>query len=295
MELRHLRYLVALADAQHFTRAARSVGIAQPALSQQIRRLEAEVGMPLVERTTRSVALTRAGDVLVAGARRVLRDVDRLEDEVAALRGVQTGRLVVGATRTPGAVDVAAALAAFHRAHPGVELDVREGLSQDMLRDLRAGELDIAIVAEGPTLDVRGIDLLTVASEPLVAIVPLGHEFDGAPSVSVREMVGSRLVTFHRGATIREQLEQAAERQGTPLRVAFETADVRRAREIVGHGLAVGVLPESDARTAGPAVAVVALEDRGLVQRTAVATVSGRTLTPAAQAFAGRLAQRIVP
>ncbi|MFA4929237.1 MAG: LysR family transcriptional regulator [Patulibacter sp.] len=291
MELRHLRYLVALADARHFTRAARTLGIAQPALSQQIRRLEAEVGLPLVERTTRSVALTRAGETLVAGARGVLRDVGRLEDELAALRGVQTGRLVVGVTRTPGAVDVAAALAVFHGAHPGVDLDVREGLSQELVRDLRTGALDIAVIAEGPSLDAEALAVVPLAAEPLVAIVPPGHGLASRSSLAVRELFDERVVSFHRGATIREQLERAAAREGVPLRVAFETADVRRAREVVGHGLAVGVLPATDARSAGPAVAVVPLQDAGLVHRTAVATVGDRAPTPAAEA----LRQILVP
>lgn len=284
MELRHLRYFVALADARHFTRAAKVLGIAQPALSQQIRRLEADVGLQLVARSTRSVALTQAGEALAVGARRVLRDVDRLSDELAAIRGVQTGRLVVGVTRTPGAVDVAAALAAFHREYPGVELDVREGLSVDLLGSLRAGELDIAVVAEGPALDASGISARTVASEPLVAIVPPDHPLGLRSALSVGALLGMRIVTFHRGATIREQLEDTAARHDAVLRVAFETADVTRAREIVSHGLAVGVLPASDARASGPAVEVVDLEG-GLVHATAVATAGDRDPSPAARAL----------
>jgi DNA-binding transcriptional LysR family regulator len=284
MELRHLRYFVALADARHFTRAATVLGIAQPALSQQIRRLEAEVGLQLVARSTRSVTLTPAGEALAVGARRVLRDVDRLSDELAAIRGVRTGRLVVGVTRTPGAVDVAAALAAFHREHPGVELDVREGLSVDLLGGLRAGELDLAVVAEGPSLDARGIDLQAVAAEPLVAIVPTEHALAARSALAIDALLGERIVTFHRGATIREQLEDAAARRDAALRVAFETADVTRAREIVSHGLAVGVLPASDARASGPTVATLTLEG-DLVHRTAVATVGDRDPSPAAQAL----------
>jgi LysR family transcriptional activator of glutamate synthase operon len=285
MELRHLRYLVALADAEHFTRAARTLGIAQPALSQQVRRLEAEVGLQLVERTTRRVSLTHAGKVLVTGARGVLRDVDRLTAELAALRGVQAGRLVVGVTRTPGAVDVAGALATFHGAYPGVELDVREGLSQDLLRDVRAGELDIAIIAEGPSLEAASFSVERVAVEPLVAIVPPDHPLSAKRFLSSAELVAQRVVTFHRGATIREQLEREASRLGVPLRVAFETADVQRTRQIVGHGLAVGVLPETDARAAGAEVVVIPVRNASFVHRTAVATVGDRAPTPAARAL----------
>src|SRR6202035_4462806 len=97
MELRQLRYLLALAEERHFTRAAAREHIAQPALSQQIRRLEDEIGLALVERTTRRVALTEAGELLVARARRILAEVDAAGADLQALTGLQTGHVLVGA------------------------------------------------------------------------------------------------------------------------------------------------------------------------------------------------------
>src|SRR3954466_9509281 len=105
MELRQLRYLVAVADEQHFTRAAAREHVAQPALSQQIRSLEAELGMQLVERTTRRVAMTQAGEVLAARARRARGELDAAQAELQALAGVQAGQLSVGALHTMGPVD----------------------------------------------------------------------------------------------------------------------------------------------------------------------------------------------
>ena len=122
MELRQLRYLVALAEELNFTRAAAREHVAQPALSQQIRRLEEEVGLPLVERTTRQVALTEAGGVLVARARRVLAELDAAGTELQALRGMDTGHVTIGAMHTMGPVDLSLPLALFHDRHPGVGL-----------------------------------------------------------------------------------------------------------------------------------------------------------------------------
>src|SRR5690242_16185022 len=119
MDLRQLQYLVAIADELHFTRAAERVHVAQPALSQQIRRLEQEVGLALVERTTRRVALTEAGEQLVARAQRILGEVDAARADLAALAGVRAGRLVIGAMQSLGPVDLSALLSAFHAAHPG--------------------------------------------------------------------------------------------------------------------------------------------------------------------------------
>jgi DNA-binding transcriptional LysR family regulator len=285
MDLRQLRYVVALAEEQHFTRAARRVGIAQPALSQQIKRLELEVGVPLVERSTRSVHVTDAGRTLVAGARRVLREVDALQDELDALRGVRSGRVAVGITRTPGAVDVALLLSRFAGAHPGVELDVREDLSVELLAQLEAGALDLAIVAEGSSAEAGALRLRTVAEEPLVAIVPPGHELAGRARITVAQLAEHRLVAFHPGATIRRQLDERAFAAGVVLRVAFEIADAQRARSLVHGGLGIGVLPASDARAPGPAVAVVPFADPALVHRTAVATRRDRRPTPAAEAL----------
>src|ERR1035441_8377612 len=105
MELRQLRYLVALAEERNFTRAAEHEHVAQPALSQQIRRLEEEVGLALVERTTRRASLTDAGELLVVRARRVLAELEAADTELQALRGLTTGHVTIGAMHTMGPVD----------------------------------------------------------------------------------------------------------------------------------------------------------------------------------------------
>ncbi|HEV7882797.1 MAG TPA: LysR family transcriptional regulator, partial [Solirubrobacteraceae bacterium] len=132
MELRQLRYLVAVAEEQHFTRAAAREHVAQPALSQQIQRLEAELGLMLVQRTTRRVAMTEAGELLVARARRAIAELDAAHAELQSLAGVQAGRLSVGALHTMGPVDLSLLLATFHRSYPGVELTVREQSSEEL-------------------------------------------------------------------------------------------------------------------------------------------------------------------
>jgi LysR family transcriptional activator of glutamate synthase operon len=285
MELRQLRYLVALGEERHFTRAARRLGIAQPALSQQIKRLEAQLGVPLVERSTRQVRLTDAGTTLVAGARRILREVELVGEELDALRGVRSGRVVVGVTQTPGAVDVVDLLARFSRAHEGVELDVREDITVELVAMLEAGALDLALIAEGSSAESGLLEVRTVAVEPLVVLVPPGHALAARPAVSIEELARHRMVGFHRGATIRRQLEQRAFEAGVVLRVAFEITDGRRARSLVAGGLAVGVLPASDARGPGPEVRIVPFADRSLVHRTAVAVRRNGRPTPAVGAL----------
>src|SRR3954469_25491664 len=129
MELHQLRYLTLLADELNFTRAAARGNVAQPALSRQIRKLEDELGVPLVDRTTRRVKLTPAGADLAVTARDVLAQLDEARATASAAVALLSGRLTVGMTLTPGPVDVAELLGAFNRAHPDVELALREELS----------------------------------------------------------------------------------------------------------------------------------------------------------------------
>src|SRR6202035_2905184 len=175
MELRQLRYLLALAEERHFTRAAAREHIAQPALSQQIRRLEDEVGLPLVQRTTRRVALTEAGELLVARARRILAEVDAAQTEMEGLRGMQTGHVTVGAMHTMGPIDISLALAIFHERHPGVELTVREHSSEELAAMLRDDVIALAFLSVTERIESHGLGLRQLVSEELVAVLPRGH------------------------------------------------------------------------------------------------------------------------
>jgi DNA-binding transcriptional LysR family regulator len=147
MELRQLRYLVALAEELNFTRAAAAEHIAQPALSQQIRRLEEEVGVALVQRTTRHVSLTEAGQLLVVRARRILAELESAHSELEALRGIDRGHVTIGAIHTMGPIDLSLVLAEFHARYPQVALSVREHTSEECAELLRIDEVDLAFLS----------------------------------------------------------------------------------------------------------------------------------------------------
>ena len=134
----------AVARHRHFTRAAEELHLAQSALSHQVRRFERELGTLLFERTSRRVTPTEAGLVIAARARRVLAEVDGARQEVDELRGVLRGRIWIGPLLPAGDIDVPGLLARFSRAHPDVEVGLREGVAADMLRFLAADELDVA-------------------------------------------------------------------------------------------------------------------------------------------------------
>ena len=285
MELRQLRYLVALADERHFTRAAAREHIAQPALSQQIRRLEAEVGLALVERTTRRVAMTDAGHLLVARARRILAEVDDAQAELGVLAGVRSGRLAVGAIHTMGPVDLSLLLASFHRNHPDVELTVREQSSEELAEMLRDDVIDLAFLSVTEHIQSRGLQLRPLVSEELMVVLPTQHHLAKRDDVKLTELAGDPFISFRPGSRLRELLDSAAAGAGFQPRIALESNEVRRIRSLVSSGLGVAILPRSDAVGVGAPVAATRLVEPELTRDVTLASRAKRRHSPAAQAF----------
>jgi LysR family transcriptional regulator, transcription activator of glutamate synthase operon len=292
MELRQLRYLTLLAEELSFTRAAARANVAQPALSRQIRNLEDELGTPLVDRTSRRVRMTLAGQGLVERATLILTQVDEARADIQGMTRLLSGRLSIGVTRTPGPVDVAALLCAFHDRHPGVELEVSEELSAVIADRLRADELELGLISGVSDQLRRGLELEQIAHEPLVVIVPASHPLAAGGELDARELGVETLVVFPPRATIRETVEAVAADAGVRPRVMFETSDTNRMRELVSIGLGVGILPLSDATRPGPPVATTTLRGNRPEYRMYLARRSRRRLSPAALAMAALIADR---
>jgi LysR family transcriptional activator of glutamate synthase operon len=285
MELRQLRYLVALDEERNFTRAAEREHIAQPALSQQIRRLEEEVGLALVERTTRRVAPTEAGELLVARARRVLAEIEGAHAELAALKGVQTGHVTVGVIHTMGPVDVSLALAIFHERHPAVELTVREHSSEELAEMLRIDELDLAFLSVTERVESHGLGLQQLVSEELVVILPRTHRLGRRRRVRMADLAGEEFISYRQGARLRELLMWAAAQAGFEPRVKLESNESPRIRRMVSRGMGVAILPRSDAEGPGADVAVARLTEPSLTRDITLAWREGRRHLPASAEF----------
>jgi LysR family transcriptional regulator, transcription activator of glutamate synthase operon len=285
MELRQLRYLVALADEQHFTRAAAREHIAQPALSQQIRRLEQEVGLALVERTTRRVTVTEAGRALVARARRILAEVEAATAEMQAFTGVRTGHVMVGTMHTMGPVDVSLALAVFHQRHPGVELTVREQSSEELAEMLRDDLLDLAFLSVTERIESHGLGLHQLVSEELVVVLPRDHPLADHEEVRMAELAGEQFISYREGARLRELLVFAGHTAGFEPQVQLESNESERIRRLVARHMGVAILPRSDAERPGVDVAVASLIEPSLRRDITLACREGRRLAPAAAEF----------
>ncbi|WP_328469763.1 LysR family transcriptional regulator [Actinoplanes sp. NBC_00393] len=283
MELRQLSYVEAVARYGGFTRAAERLHVAQSAVSAQIRALEAELGLALFARTTRKVALTPAGELFVARARRVLAELDGARTEIHEITSVVNGRVSLGATAALGPYDLPQALARFRDRFPGIALRLRSGLLTGLLGALDEGELDLVVGPLYADLPAR-FDALPLVDEQLLLALPLGHPLARAGRLTLGEARDEPFVSLPRGLGLRWILEDAARSAGFAPRVEFEAAGAAGIRELIAAGLGVGLLSRAAAEDApGPAVAVRHLHPTPVHPPIGVMHSRDRPLSPAAQ------------
>jgi DNA-binding transcriptional LysR family regulator len=258
MELRQLEYLVAVAEQANFTRAAERLHVAQPAVSAQIRKLERELGQPLLDRSRRTVRLTAAGEAVLPHAKAALasvRDVNRAVEELADL---VSGSVAIG-TVTAHDVDVPGLLANFHAAHPGVEIRLSTDNSDVLIDQLHSGVLDAAIVSVGSDERLDGLDVDVVTDEAIYAAVSHDDEWAGTATIGLAALAERSLIALPVGTGLRARLDQAFAAAGVSPHVAFEASTPIALAELAERGLGVAVVPSSVARTR-PALHAVAIK-----------------------------------
>ena len=246
MELRHLRYFAAVAETLSFTQAAADCGVAQSALSQQIARLERDVGATLLIRSSRQVRLTEAGAVLLPWARRLLSGAEQAQQDLDALAGLRRGRLRLGLIQTvSSAVDLPAVLGDYRDRYPGIELSVSYGASEAMLAAVLDEELDLALVGLGPESIPPGLDHRLLVEEPLVAVVSAGHRLAARERIDLAELAGEEFIWFSRGTGLRHAVEAACARAGLTPPPNLEIGLVGEMIRLAAHGIGVTLVPRS--------------------------------------------------
>ena len=287
MELQQLRYFVAVADTGKFTAAARELHVAQPSVSKQIRKLEAELGATLLERRKAGIALTDAGDILLPWARRVLADVDSARSDIVSLASLERGRLSVGATPSLSTVLLPRVLASFHAAHPGVTLGVVEAGSRDLVDRLASGDLDLALVIL-PLPREELFDTVPLLKEELVLAVAKRHPLATRKTVRISELRGVPLVMFRDGYDLRSATVAACEQAGFHPTFAIEGAEMDGVLRMAAAGVGVAVVPRMVVEKGGPLVAVRLVQPT-LTRSVGVAFRRDRHRSRAADAFVARL------
>ncbi|MFJ3640490.1 LysR family transcriptional regulator [Streptomyces sp. NPDC090108] len=244
MELRQLKYFLAVAQEANFTRAAELVHVSQPGISTQIRQLESDLGATLIDRSGRGARLTAVGEVALGHARSVLAAVDSLRQAVEEMNGLVRGRLVVGMVTACTVAPLFEALSSFHRAHPGVELSLVEDDSAGLVERVREGSLDLALVGTAGK-PPAGLDAWQIVAEPVVAAVPPGHPLAAREYVALAELGSYPLICLPRGTGIRAVLDQAAAALGLSLPISLEAGAPGAVVNLAERGLGVAVLSAS--------------------------------------------------
>lgn len=251
LDLAGLRTIRAVADAGSFTGAARALGYSQPAISQQVRRMEARLGTALVERTGRAVRLTEAGQVVARHAATALTSLAAATEEVAALAGLRAGRVRLVAFPSATATIVPRALRLLRDLHPGVTVRLVEAEPPESLALLRTGECDVVLTfayGDRGAEDLGGLAVTPLLRDPLQVVVPPGHPAANGSTVSLRQLADQ---TWIAGCPrCRGHLLALCAAAGFTPNIAYETDDYVAVLGLVAAEMGVALLP---ALVLGPA------------------------------------------
>ncbi|MEU5564152.1 LysR family transcriptional regulator [Micromonospora musae] len=271
VQLHQLRYFVAVAEVRHFTQAADIVGITQPSLSKQIHALEGDLGAPLFERVRGNIALTAAGEVLLPLARRILADVDTATREVQELVGLRRGRVRIGATPSLATSLAPPVLRRFRDAHPAVDLRVEEGGSQDLVRDLLRGDLDLALIIMPAQGADPGLRVDPILRESLVVASAADAE-TGATGGELRitDLRDRPMVMFREGYDLRDATIQACRAAGFEPTFAVDGGEMDAVLSFVEAGLGIALVP-GIVVSRRPGVRITRLAPPGVTRTIAVA------------------------
>jgi DNA-binding transcriptional LysR family regulator len=285
MELRHLRTIAAVAQHRSLTKAGEELFLTQSAVSQQIRRLERELGVEVFRRTSRSVDLTPEGRVILGYAKRVLAEVDGMQSELEEIAGVLSGQLRIGGVYPTGPYDLFGLLADFRAAHPGVAIHMLEAVQDDVLDALRGDELDCAFAALDP--DTLGTDFAATLlwEEEFVVALPVDHPLCARQRITFEELASQDLISYRDNSALRRRLERSMAERGLEPRNAFVCTEMTAVRGLASKGLGVAVIPLSVAEQPGPPIELRPIGPERLTWPIALVWRAGRRQTPAGKAF----------
>ena len=284
MELRHLRYFVAVAEELHFGRAAARLNVAQPALSQQIKQLERELGALLLARTKRRVALTESGRLFLAEARRTLAQAELAVEVARGAEAGEVGRLRIGYVDAALWGPLPEVIRTFRERFPRVTLTMLERLPAEQPTDVRRGDVDLAIGPPPPAGAPLEVTLFT--EEAVMVALPAAHQRAGSEVISIGELADDPwvFVPARVPSQLRDRALGAAAAAGFAPRVAQEARELDALIALVSAGLGVTFVPTSAARFPRPGVVFRRLAGEALAFRLVVLQRRG-LVPPAVRSF----------
>ena len=248
LKLKDLRYLVAVADTRHFGHAATRCHVSQPTLSAQLKKLEDYLGVQLVERQPRRIALTEAGQSVVAHARRILEASDEIVTIAQRQRDPLAGRLRLALIPTIGPYLLPLVATRLHKALPRLDLLLYEHQTGPLLEKLQAGEIDGGILAL--PADADGLISMPLFDEPFVLAVPAAHPLAKRKTVHASDLHGETLLLLEDGHCLRDQALEVCSLSGAHEKQDFRATSLETLRQMVASGGGITLLPELASRGA---------------------------------------------
>jgi LysR family hydrogen peroxide-inducible transcriptional activator len=246
MELHQLRYLIAIAKNGNFSRAAEQCHVSQPSLSQQIQKLEEELGEKLFNRLKRCVVLTAAGEALLPRATRIVNEVEAARHDVADASDLVRGHVNIGVLPTVAPYLLPRVLSVVARQCPGIDVLIHEEPTAQLLRMAGACEIDLAIVSL-PIQDDRFI-VETLLDEELLLAVPPDHPLSRKRTVQLTDLEGERFILMKEGHCLGDQALRFCERQDLTPSIAFRSAQLETIQALVSAGVGISLIPEMACR-----------------------------------------------
>jgi DNA-binding transcriptional LysR family regulator len=284
---RDLEAFLALAQAQHFTRAAERCHLSQSAFSQKIARIEAVAGVALFSRSTRHVTLTPEGEVFAEEVRRIQQDLRHALAHLQDLATRRIGKVAVAALPSAAAVWMPQVIARYRAAHPSIRIELFDALAGGGLALLREGRVDLAITAGG---DLREFDVVELKRERFFLVCPPSHGLASKRAVTLAQLRGLPLVHIARSSSVRQHLE-AAGVMAEP--GELEVEHLATVAALVSQGLGVSVVPELTlVHVERAGLAAVPVRDAGLRRPLLLARRKGKALSVAAQAMAQEIVRQ---
>ena len=282
MEVHQLRYFCAVAETGSFTRAAEREQVAQPSLSQQIMKLEVELGVRLFDRLGRAVRLTDMGQVFLPRARAILSEMRAAKEEVAEKQSTVSGPVCVGVIPTIAPYFLPARIAQFSRQYPEASITVVEDVTVHLMDQLRAGLIDLAIIA----LPARGHDLdaFPLLTERLFAILPKGHRLARRRTLRMKELREEPFLLLRDDHCFRDTSIEVCKRARLSPQIVFESGQFSSIMGMVGAGMGISIVPEM-AVEAKPDYSSVLIADERASRTIGVAAVKGHFLSRVPRAF----------
>lgn len=285
MELRHLRYFMAVAEEMNFTRAAKRLHIAQPPLSQQIRKLEEELQVLLFFRTKRRIELTHAGRVFLEETQRILQSTEQAVHAARQASRGEIGRLVIGFMSSAPFTLLPSVLRSFREHSPGVGLTLHELPIRDQIDALRKERIDVGFLR--PPLAAADLASETIVREPFVVAVPAQHPLAKQASISIKALAGEPLIMFpqHLGPEFHGLIIGLCQQGGFSPTVAQEATEMHTVVGLVSAGIGIAVVPASVQRLRLPEVVYRTLKERTPYVQTIIAWRASKSLSPVLHSF----------